>query len=72
MFKDFFLKQVDWGYPWKKKTTKFSQWYTLAVSMVGIFELSKWATIGVIWLIEKIDSRKHAKIKHDVMEEETE
>lgn len=69
MFKDFFLKEVDWGYPWKKKATKFSQWYTLAVCMVGIFALSRWATIGVIYLIEKIDNRKHSKIEKEVMEE---
>ena len=69
MFKDFFLKEVNWSYPWKEKATKASQWYTFIVCMVGIFALSKWATIGIIYLIEKIDNRKHSKIEKEVMEE---
>lgn len=71
MFKDFFLKEVNWSFPWKEKATKASQWYTFIVCMIGVYKLSEWATLGIIALIEKIDNRRYSK-KVVMEEEETE
>lgn len=35
MFKDFFLKKTEWGFPFEKKATKAQQWYACLLVLIG-------------------------------------
>lgn len=63
MFKDFFLKKTEWGFPFEKKATKAQQWYTCLLVIIGVFTLSEWITAFLIGFWEGITNKK------DVMEE---
>lgn len=69
IIKDFFVKETEWGFPFKKKATKFSQWYVCILVFIGFYKLSEWIFEGLMVLWETIFNAKHVKIKHDVMEE---
>lgn len=69
IIKDFFVKETEWGFPFKKKATKFSQWYACILVLIGFYKLSEWVALGISVLIDEIDNRRYSKIKKEVMEE---
>lgn len=69
VIKDFFVKETEWGFPFKKKASKFSQWYACILVFIGSYKLCEWIALGISDLIDEIDDRRYSKIKKEVMGE---